>query len=133
MSDQGWTAFERGSDHFRAGELADAIAAYEEAIRHMPTESRAHFNLGIACLHMGDRIGGVAIEAADGTHARSANDAWYVRAIAAFTRAHELEPDHAPTLHMRGQAHRKRLDDASARADFVAADRLGDPYAKEYL
>lgn len=55
------------------------------------------------------------------------------RAIEAFTRALAIEPTYTPALVMRGHASRNRLDTAAARADWLAAQRLGDPHAASLL
>jgi tetratricopeptide (TPR) repeat protein len=131
--DRGQQLLERGDDAFHAGNFAAAVASYEAAAAALPRERRAWYNLGVACLHEGDRIGDVRALGADGRRVVSANDAWYVRAIDAFTRAHAIDPTDTPALVMRGHAWRNRLDEDKARADWTEAKRLGDPYAASLL
>ena len=134
MTDDDFQAqLERADDAFHAGDFASAAASYEAAAAARPSERRPWYNLGVACLHQGDRVGGVAAIGTDGTRVVGPNDAWYARAIAAFTRALELEPAYIPALVMRGHAWRNRLDDDKARADFTEAARLGDPHAATML
>jgi Flp pilus assembly protein TadD len=133
MSNEDALALEdRGIDEFHAGDFARAADSFAAAAALAPDERGPHYNLGIACLKEGDRIGGFAIDAGD-VRVVSANDAWYRRAIDAFTRALAIEPTHQPSLVMRGHAHKKRLDDANARADWTAAETLGEPNAARLL
>ena len=132
MSDDGWALYDRGCEEFQAGRFDDAAASFEAAAAVLPAERSPWFNLGVACLHAGDRMGGFHMRG-DDVRVVSPNDRWYVRSIEAFTRALLIEPGHTPALVMRGHAHRKRTDDDRARADWIEAERLGDPHAARLL
>jgi len=130
--DEAWSAYDQGCEQFHGGELEAAAASFEAAAARLPNERSPWYNLGVTCLHLGDRIGGFHVDAGD-LRVVSPNDRWYVRAIAAFTRALEIEPTYTPALVMRGHARRKRLDTELARADWTTARQLGDPHAARLL
>ena len=132
VSDDGWTLYDRGCEEFHAGQFEEAAASFEAAAAMLPNERSPWFNLGVACLKAGDRMGGFHMRG-DDMRVVSPNDRWYVRSIEAFTRALAVEPSHTPALVMRGHAHRHRTDDALARADWTEAERLGDPHAPRLL
>ncbi len=92
----------RGNNWFFSGNLPRAVSDFEAAARLMPNERDAFYNLGVSCLHQGDRVGGVHAVTTAGVHVVSPNDAWYRRAIEAFTRALELAPGDTKSLVMRG-------------------------------
>lgn len=131
-TDDAWDRYDRGCAEFHARAFAAAAASFEEAAAALPAERSPWYNLGVACLHEGDRIGGFAADAGD-LRVVSPNDRWYVRAIEAFTRALAIEPTYLSALVMRGHARRNRLDLEHARADWTEAQRLGDPHAARLL
>lgn len=130
--DEAWAIYDRGCEQFGEGQLESAIASFESAAAALPSERSPWYNLGIACLRQGDRVGGIHM-IGDGLRVVSPNDRWYVRSIEAFTRALEIEPTYTPALVMRGHARSKRLDTELARADWTEAQRLGDPHAPRLL
>jgi tetratricopeptide (TPR) repeat protein len=123
----------RGNNFFKKHHLDEAISDYTLSTELLPGERAAWYNLGVACLQKGDKVGGVAMLTTSGARAVSSNDVWYQRAISAFTRALEIEPTYTPALVMRAHTHANRLDEPRARADFIAADKLGDPVAMQAL
>lgn len=132
MTDDGWSRYDHGCELFHAGRFAEAASSFEAAAAILPDERDPWYNLGIACLHEGDRIGGVHVDAGD-LRVVSPNDRWYLRAIEAFTCALQIEPSYVPALVMRGHALRNRLEVDLARADWTEAQRLGDPHAAKLL
>jgi tetratricopeptide (TPR) repeat protein len=130
--DDGWSQYDRGCELFRARKFAESASSFEASAAVLTNERDPWYNLGIACLHEGDRIGGLHVET-DGLRVVSPNDRWYIRAIEALTRALEIEPTYTPALVMRGHARRNRLDTDLARADWTAAQRMGDPHAAKLL
>lgn len=109
-------------------------ASFEVAAAILPSERSPWYNLGVACLQEGDRVGGFHLDRDRGDmRVVSPNDRWYVRSIEAFTKSLELEPGYTPALVMRGHARRNRLELDLARADWTAAQKLGDPHAAGLL
>src|SRR3954452_19921691 len=92
----------RGVEWRAKGELARAVADYDEAIKADPQQSAAYNNRGIAYAAGSD----------------------YDKAIADYDEAIRLKPDYASALNNRGLAYFNKGDPAHAIADYDAAIAL---------
>ncbi len=122
-----------GLAHYERGDLAGAIAAFENALRLDPGYFEARMNLGNMLARSGRADAGLALlaqavaqrprlAAAHYNHGVALKNAGRLpEALAAHTRAIELKPRFVDALDARGEVHRLagRLEDA--RRDFLAA------------
>src|ERR1043166_6935744 len=92
----------RGVEWRAKGELAKAIADYDEAIKHDPQQAAAYNNRGIAY----------------------ASAAEYDKAIADYDKAIELNPTYASALNNRGLAYFNAGQQQRAIADYDAAIKI---------
>ena len=100
------------------------MTTLNQKIAGLPPESRERVLKGAKNL--------IAAEAANRSGLRSLRDGAYQRAIADFSRALELDPDHAAAYNNRGLAYVHQSDYTQAIADFDAALDL-DPELFECL
>lgn len=108
------TSFEQGLAHVRAGRLAEALAAFEAAIRLSPNMAAAHYNCAVLLQMTGqlERAIAAATEAAkldpgELKHHHQLGLALSsclrdAEAVRAFDEALRIDPRHAPTLSARG-------------------------------
>ena len=92
----------RGVEWKAKGELAKAIADYDEAIKHDPQQAAVYNNRGIAY----------------------ASAAEYDKAIADYDKAVELNPTYASALNNRGLAYFNAGQQQRAIADYDAAIKI---------
>ncbi|QDU39973.1 lipoprotein NlpI [Maioricimonas rarisocia] len=102
---------ERGLALFQRGQLAPAVADFEEAARLQPRNAATHYNLGLCRFAAGD----------------------YERAVAAFTTALKHSPSDADAHYGRGLALLRKGEFSAARRDLAAARKLGKPIPADVL
>jgi signal transduction histidine kinase len=100
--------FRVGNAHLHAGELAHAVAAYEQALRQDPNCAAAHHNLGVTWYKQGI----------------------FARAEACLRRALELDPERAESHYLLGLVLQDRRDWAGAIACFDQALRRQPGYLR---
>ena len=105
-----WDHFRRGNRHYDAGEYADAIAEYTQAIALDSKYAAAYNNRGAANNHLGQ----------------------YAEAIADCTQAITLDPKYATAYNNRGYANNHLGQYAEAIADCTQAITLDSKYAGAY-
>jgi tetratricopeptide (TPR) repeat protein len=134
--------FDRGLAAYQAGRYADALAAFDEAIRQQPGLAPAYTNRGAARARLGDFDGARADFARALELSPRDAEVYYNRGIASvragvparavqdFSRAIELDPKSAKAYYHRGAA-RLLLGDRDGREDQLRAVELEtDPHTK---
>lgn len=106
----GVTPLDRGVAFYRQGRYAEALAAFDEAVRLGPGSVAAYNDRGVARVRVGDARG----------------------AIGDYTRALELAPNDAGIMFNRGNAHAAVGNYRGAIADFTRAAELRPSYAAAY-
>jgi len=127
---RGVSQLDRGVDLYGQGRYAEALAAFDEAVRLAPGSAAAYNNRAVARVRVGDARGAVgdytrALELTPfdagimfnrgNAQAAVGN---YRGAIADFTRAVELRPSYAAAYWNRGVAHAQLSELDQARADW---------------
>ena len=102
--------FEAGLEHLRAGRLAQATAAFEEAVAIDPGYAQAHSNLGVVLKRQGK----------------------LKEAVAAYRRAIESAPDYATAHSNLGNALRELGELKGAAAACGRAVEIDPSYAQAY-
>lgn len=135
LANLGRFLIDRGLGSHRRGDLENALANYDEAIRINPAEPMAYNNRGSARRDRQDFDGAMAdfSEAIrlKPDYAMALNNRGVVRAaqgdldgaIADYTEALRLEPNDAAAFNNRGTARRYRGDTGGALADYAEALR----------
>ena len=134
----------RGNRHYDAGEYADAVAEYTQAIALDPKYAVAYNNRGAAY----DDLGKYAEAIADCTQAITLDSKYavayynrgiayrnlgkYAEAIADYTQAIALDPKYAAAYNNLGYANNHLGKYAEAIADYTQAIVLNPQYAKAY-
>ena len=137
--------FNQGYAHGELGRHAEAIAAYDQALRLDPDNAAAYFNRGLARSHLGRHAASVA-DYGQALRLDPDNAAAYfnrgydqgqlgqhAKAVADYDQALRLNPNDAVAYFNRGLA-KKRLDrHADAIADYDQALRLDPDNAAAYF
>lgn len=136
MQDDQASYFRKGYDLYERKEYASAIAAFRQSIRLDPTESQAHYCLGIALKNRGDLAGALgalreAVRLQPGFHQAHnelgcmlMDDGDLARAIASFRVAIRLEPNEPDAHYNLGNALSDTGNLAGAVASYREAIRL---------
>ena len=139
-----WDHFRRGNRHYDAGEYADAIAEYTQAIALDPKYAAAYNNRGAANNHLGKYTEAIAdctqAIILDPKYAAAYNNRGYANnhlgkyaeAIADYTQAIALDPKYAVAYNNRGNAYADLGKYAEAIADYTQAIALDPKYAAAY-
>ena len=139
-----WDHIRRGNRHYDAGEYADAVAEYTQAIALDPKYAVAYNNRGAAY----DDLGKYAEAIADCTQAITLDSKYagaynnrgnayaklgkYAEAIADYSQAITLDPKYAVAYSNRGVANNHLGKYAEAIADYDQAIALDPKYARAY-
>jgi tetratricopeptide (TPR) repeat protein len=99
-----------GTALYRAGQMGDAIAAYQDAVRVNPEDNTAYYCLGVAATRLQD----------------------YEQAIAAFQKAISLSRHHAESYYGLGYVHFLLKDYPAAIAAVGAAKQHSEKYRPIY-
>ncbi len=86
--------FKQGVEYLEAGNLKDAIDAFEEVVKENDKDTAAHFNLGLACM----RVARSDIVKDELYEDRMDEEAWILRAISEFNKVLEYEPDNKEAI-----------------------------------
>ena len=139
-----WDHIRRGNRHYDAGEYADAVAEYTQAIALDPKYAVAYNNRGAANNHLGkyaeaivDYDQAIALDpqgtvAYNNRGAANNNLGKYAEAIADCTQAIALDPKYAVAYNNRGYANNHLGKYAEAIADCTQAIALAPQVAAAY-
>jgi tetratricopeptide (TPR) repeat protein len=135
-----------GRIHRDHGDSRWAAESLDTAVRHAPADPGPWIALVELYRRWDYTDEAVAVSAAAVAAAPKEADVWHVRglalddkllytdAIAAYTKALELKPDHMTVLFQRGQAYARTRDRKRAKADLEAyLKSTDDPYARRLL
>jgi len=81
--------FKKGVEYLEAGNLKDAIGAFEQVVKKNDKDASAHFNLGLACM----RVARSDIVKDELYEDRMDEEAWILRAMSEFNKVLEYDPD----------------------------------------
>jgi predicted O-linked N-acetylglucosamine transferase (SPINDLY family) len=110
MAAQAANLFSAGVAHHQAGRLAEAIAAYTEAIRIKPDHAEAYGNLGVAFNNLGK----------------------FEEALAAYRQAIRIKPDFARAHYNLGNLLNEQGDREAAAAAYAQAIRIKPDFAEAH-
>ena len=139
-----WDHIRRGNRHYHAGEYADAITDYNQAIALDPKLAEAYNNRGAANNHLGkyaeaiaDYDQAITLDPKDAvaySNRGAANNhlGKYAEAIADYDQAIALDPKYAVSYYNRGNAYADLGKYAEAIADYTQAIALDPKNAAAY-
>lgn len=147
MTDTARSLLEKGLAHHRVGRLADAAAAYEQALLLVPDDADAHHLRGVVALQTGDadraethlsRAVSLKPDNPDYqmNHATSLKELGLLeKALAAYETALAIRPDHADTLYNIGNTLllAGRPHDARVRLEAALGHAPDNPVIRQSL